>query len=91
MTGGGVDYESGPYRVTILAGQLSVQFDIAIKDDNILEGNENFDLTINATSLPDCVVVTGPNQATITILDNDGKYHNKTYNYRLIISIKQKY
>ena len=73
MTGGGVDYESGPYRVIIPAGQLSVQFDISIKDDNILEGDENFDLTINATSLPDYVVVTGPNQATVTILDNDGK------------------
>ena len=79
-----MDYESGPYRVIIPAGQLSVQFDIAINDDNILENDENFDLAINATSLPDCVV-TDPNQATVIILDNDGKYHNKACNYRLIM------
>ena len=87
MTGGGVDYDSGPYRITIPAGQLSVHFNITINDDNILEGDENFSLTINATSLPSYVTVTDPYHTTVTILDNDGKYHYIKYKYRLIMSL----
>ena len=87
MTGGGVDYESGPYRVTIPAGQLSIQFNIVINDDNILERDENFGVTINATSLPSHVNVTDPNHTTVTILDNDGKYHYIKYKYRLMMSL----
>ena len=50
----------------------SVQFNISIKDDNILEKNENFTLTINS-SLPTGVMVGNPGQATMTIVDNDRK------------------
>ena len=46
-------------------------FNVAIKEDNILEGNESFILTINP-SLPNKVNVTNPDQATVTIVDNDG-------------------
>ena len=87
MTGGGVDYESGPYRVTIPAGQLSIQFNITINDDNILERDENFGVTINATSLPSQVNVADPYHTTVTILDNDGKYHYIKYKYRLMMSL----
>ena len=73
VTGGGVDYASGPYTVIIPAGQISVSFDVPIVDDKILDGNKNFNLTINASSLPSRVTVTNPHQATVTIVDNDGK------------------
>ena len=61
ITGGGVDYDSGPYTVTFTAGQISVPFDIPINDDSILEGDESFTLTVsNATFL-------------LTIIDNESK------------------
>ena len=53
----------------------SVPFDIPITDDIVYEGNENFMLTIDPSSLPGggTVVVGSPNQATVTIVDNDRK------------------
>lgn len=67
----GVDYHSGPYTLTIPAGQTRFVFDITINNDSILEANENFILTINASSLPSHVIV----QAIVIIIDDDeGKY-----------------
>ena len=73
VTGGGVDYVSGPYTVTFPAGQTRATFNVPITDDNISEGNENFILTINSSSLPTGVTVGDPGQATVTIVDDDGK------------------
>ena len=69
-----MDYTSGPYSVRFPAGVMSIPFSISIKfnDDNIFEDNENFTLTINS-SLPTGVMVGNPNQATVTIVDNDCK------------------
>jgi len=51
----------------------SVTFDVLITDDSILEGIENFMLTINQSSLPTNVNPGDPSEATVTIVDNDGK------------------
>ena len=51
----------------------SVPFDIPINDDMIFEGNENFMLTIDPSSLPDDVSVGSPGQATVTIVDDDSE------------------
>ncbi len=50
-----------------------ISFDIPINDDEILEVNENFILTINPSSLPTNVTVGDPGQTITTIVDNDGK------------------
>ena len=68
-----MDYDSGPYPITINAGQTNATFDVTINDDNILESNENFTLTINSSSLPTGVTHGDPGQATVTIMDNDRK------------------
>ena len=70
-----MDYGSGPYTVTFPAGVTSVPFNVSINDDMIFEGNENFTLTINSSSLPTggTVIVGSPDQATVTIVDNDRK------------------
>ena len=67
-----MDYDSGPYTVTFPAGQTTATFNVPINDDNILE-DENFMLTINSYSLPDGVTHGTPNEATVTIVDDDGK------------------
>ena len=69
-----MDYTSGPYTVTFPVGQTTATFNVPINDDNILEGNENFILTIDQTSLPSSVNRGSPGQATVTIIDNDGKH-----------------
>ena len=69
-----MDYISGPYTVTFPAGMTRVPFNIPINNDDILEGNENFMLTIDPTSLPPTGVTVGtPDQAIVTIVDNDRK------------------
>ena len=47
-----MDYTSGPYTVTIPAGQTTATFNVPITDDMILEIDENFILTIDETPLP---------------------------------------
>lgn len=72
MIGGGVDYDSGPYSVTIPARERGGFLDVFINDDKIHENDETFNLTINLSSLPDRVV-SNLNRATVIIKDNDGK------------------
>ena len=50
-----------------------VPFSISIFDANILEGNENFDITIISSSLPTGVNHGNLGTATVTIVDDDRK------------------
>ena len=68
-----MDYTSGPYTVTFAAGQTTATFDVPINDDNIYEGNEDFILNIDGASLPTGVTAGSPDEATVTIVDDDGK------------------
>jgi len=51
----------------------SATFDVPITNDNIYEGNEDFMLTIDETTLPPNVRRGDPGEATVTIVDNDRK------------------
>ena len=51
----------------------SVPFKVSLNDDDILEENENFVLTINQSSLPSGVAIGKLSQTTVTIMDNDRK------------------
>ena len=70
--GGGVDYNSGQHNVQFNIGVTRVSFNISIKNDNIMEGNESFALSINS-SLPSSVTIGDHSQTTVTILANDRK------------------
>jgi len=70
VTGGGVDYDSGPYDVTFPAGVTMMSFDVPINDDNICEEAEDFTLTIN---LSNGLTFGNPSGATVTIVDDEGK------------------
>ena len=69
-----MDYTSGPYTVMFAPGQTTATFNVPITNDMILEGNEDFMLTINSSSLPDNVTRGNPGEATVTIVDDDRKY-----------------
>ena len=72
---GGVDYESGPYSVTIKKGKTAAKFCIRMINDNISEINEVFGLVIDTTSLPSGVDRANPYTANVTITDNEGNYY----------------
>ena len=74
MTGEGVDYASGPYPVSFPAGQITAMLSIPIINDSKLEGNEDFVVSINTFSLPNRVFTTTPDESTVIIVDDDGKY-----------------
>ena len=67
-----MDYTSGPYTVTFPAGQTTASFNVLITADNVFEGNENFTLTIDSSSLPTGLTVGDPGQATV-IITEEGK------------------
>ena len=69
LIGGGVDYNSGPYNVTFPAGVTSVSFIITINNDNILEDDEEFNLTI----FPNNIITDSISRATVIIVNDDGK------------------
>ena len=50
-----------------------VSFSVGITDDNILENDEIFQLSINSSSLPNRVTVDNPSEVTVTIMDNDSE------------------
>ena len=77
ITGGDVesaDYHSGPHNITFPVGEARVQLNVTIVNDNILENNETFNLTINSSSLPNNVKVGNPGQAIVIIRDDDGMF-----------------
>ena len=70
-----MDYNSGPYTVQFNVGVTRVSFNVSINNDNILEGDETFNLNIDPSSLPISVIVGDPGQTTVTILTNDGNHY----------------
>ena len=55
------------------AGISSASFSIPIIDDQVLENDESF--TLHMAPLPVNVIVGDFSQATVTILNDDSKYH----------------
>ena len=50
-----------------------MSFDISITDDQMFEPNETFTVSIDASSLPIDVFVGNAAEATVTIVDDDGR------------------
>ena len=73
------DYDDGPHRITFPAGTTIVYLNIPIIDDNIVEDDENFTLTINSSSLPTNIVIGNVNEITVTIANDDCKLCNAKY------------
>ena len=80
VTGGGVDYDSGPYDVTFSAGETSASLLLPIIDDNILEGVEDFTVTIDDSSLPQSVNRVDPFSANVIVTDDDREWPQTVIN-----------
>ena len=69
----GDDYQIGIYSETLVANTMSTLFSVNIKEDTILEPQETFMLTILSTSLSATLITGSPDEAIVTIIDNDRK------------------
>ena len=70
----GDDHEPGPYSFTIPAGETFFPVSISITDDDIVEGNETFILTIDDDSLPNRVMLRQQcSIMDVTIVDDDSE------------------
>ena len=69
----GDDFESGPFNITIPAGESQVSFNISIIDDDVFEGNESFSVTIDPSSLPSRIILFSTCLLNVTIVDDDGE------------------
>jgi len=65
---GGIDYDPGPYNLTVPAGNTSLLFTVPLAIDAILESNEEFEMMIDGASL-NVLISTEP--ARVVIVDND--------------------
>ena len=60
-------------ELTIRHNQLACINITTIDDDNV-EGDEAFTVSISSVSLPNSVMLLDPSMKTATLMDNDGKY-----------------
>ena len=56
----------------------SVSFIIIINNDNILEDDEEFNLTIDNSSLSNNITTDSLSRATVIVINDDGKYEKIT-------------
>ena len=68
------DYKAGPYSVTFPAWTTFIPLSVILYKDDVVEGNENFILSINQSSLPDNITTDNHGQTTVTIFDDDCKF-----------------
>ena len=74
---GSIDYQylrNDYMQVVISGGADKVPFNITVKDDNILERNEIFRLSIVDISLPHGITIGSRRSAEVVIHDDDRKY-----------------
>ena len=71
----GKDYRSRIHPVTFTKGSKSISFPLLIYplDDEIVEEDETFNITIDSASLPNGVSLGDPCIAIVTIKDDDSK------------------
>jgi len=71
---GGIDYAQGPHMVTFPVNNTISHYGVLIIDDNILETDKVFGITIDSYSLPFDVFPGDVSHAMIVIEDDDRKH-----------------
>ena len=75
LLGGGVDFNSTTQTATVTAGASSSTINITVINDNIVEGDEMFTMTLNVPTSPG--ITTGNiTMATATITDSTSRLHH---------------
>ena len=72
-----IDFTSTTQTVTITAGTNSSMVNISVTDDNIVEGDETFSISLTVPSSLGPGIRTGAiTSVTVTIIDTSGKYYH---------------
>ena len=72
--GNGSDFDSTPQNIMITAGTNSSMMNIPVTDDNIVEGDETFSMSLTVPSSLGPGIQTGAiTNATITIIDTSSE------------------
>ena len=75
--GGNVDFNSTMQTVTITSGSNSSTINIAVMNDNIVEGDETFTMKLNVSASLGPVIVPGTiTMATANIIDTSSRLHH---------------
>ena len=83
LSGDNVDFNSAMQTATITAGTNSSTVNIAVIDDDIVEGDETFTMNLNVPMLPG--ITAGAFTGTVaTIIDTSSGLHGM-YNYKVIL------
>ena len=71
-----MDYEKQHYRDVLFLSGGRTYFDLTTKrnNDELVEGNEFYYLTIESGTLPERVTAVSPSTTKIILVDDDGKY-----------------
>ena len=72
LNSGGDDFNSATQTATITAGSSSSTVNIAVVNDNIVEGDETFTMNLNITVSPG-IMAGAITMATATIIDTSSK------------------
>ena len=76
---GGIDYKFEKNYVIFNAGKTNIILRNPVIDDDIVESDEYFNLTIKPPSLSTGVIVGDPGQTTVTIVDDDSEWQSFVY------------
>jgi len=66
-----------------MAGRIRASFTVIISNNDIFESNKDFILDIDPFSLTSGVIDSNPFQATVTIVDDDCEYLDKSHSYAI--------
>ena len=77
-TGGNVDFNSATQTVTITAGTRSSTVDIRVINDDIVEGDEMFTMTLNVPTSPG-ITAGDITMATGIIIDTTSEFAESLY------------
>ena len=77
----GLDFNFGPRNISFSAGMTRVTFNVTIIEDNILEHDERFSLSVDPLTLPNRVTIGTSSHTTITIIDDDSKLYSQASSY----------
>lgn len=69
----GLDFNFVPHNIFFPAGVTRVTFNVTIIEDNTLEHDEFFSLSVDPLILPDRVTIGNYTDTTITIVNDDSK------------------
>lgn len=70
---GNSDYNPGPYSIAFPAGNTNVTFNVTVTDDNVLEHDESFYLSISLPTTASKIRLGETTQTRITIENDDSE------------------